>query len=211
MSSSSSSDEAEKSSEGEECFFSMPVAKKKAPPKQEAAPSEETSARLAVLPEGWAQHWNAKHQAHYYCNEASGQTTWEKPAATKPTAAVTVNPYLALASEGAIPEIEVGEEEEEECLYAPIVDQSQEAGGEEATAEALRQQYDRFVLTQLFLAERKLSSMCVAPGELVCSYFCTSVFNYSGDVAEDWSVQAQIASNPKYVEWLQAQVQHSGC
>ena len=58
------------------------------------------------------------------------------------------NPYLVLASQERsflMGDGNCEEDDEDELMYAPIVDMSQDAGGEDATAQALKEQYDRRV------------------------------------------------------------------
>lgn len=37
------------------------------------------------LPAGWEEHWHLEYQRHYYYNEKTGQSVWERPRATPTT------------------------------------------------------------------------------------------------------------------------------
>ena len=55
------------------------------------------SSAAAAASEQWEEHWDPTHQRHYYHNEATGETTWERPAALPPAPAPSPAPAAKVA------------------------------------------------------------------------------------------------------------------
>ncbi|KAH6660778.1 hypothetical protein BKA67DRAFT_653935 [Truncatella angustata] len=67
-----------------------------APPLPDEAPPLPQEAAPAAEDDGWDFHWDEAHQAYFFHNHITGQSTWENPRLSKPT---TGEPSTANAAE----------------------------------------------------------------------------------------------------------------